>query len=167
MLETRTDCVKDGERAVSITRDFGAPRERVFPAWIDPEQLARWYAPAGCSIRFTRLEPRADGEFHSCITTPDGHECWCKGVYREVVAPARLVYSLCVADAKGNLVEPTAAGMDPEWPRETILTVTFEERGGGTRLTLQQSVSEALAVRTGAHPSWLQMLDNLEQELAL
>jgi uncharacterized protein YndB with AHSA1/START domain len=151
---------------VVITRVFDAPRSLVFRAWTDPDQLHRWFAPRDCTIEFRTIEPRPGGAFHSCIRSPDGHECWCKGVYREVVEPERLVYTMEIADEMGNSVDPEDAGMDPEWPRETILTVTFVEEGQGTRLTLHQTVLESLARRTGAHPSWLDMLDRLAHELA-
>jgi hypothetical protein len=44
--------------------------------------------------------------------------------------------------------------------------VTLEEVRGGTKLTLEQTVSEALARHTGAHPSWLEMLDRLAAMIA-
>jgi uncharacterized protein YndB with AHSA1/START domain len=152
---------------VVITRDFDAPREQVFRAWTDPAQLHRWFAPDGCAIEFAHIDVRPGGAFHSCVRTPDGHECWCVGEYREVVPPARLVYTMAVADAQGNHRDPADVGMDPAWPRETVLTVTFDEPAPGkTRLTLHQTVSESLAKRTGAHPSWLGMLDRLGEMLA-
>ena len=153
-------------REVVITRVFDAPRELVFAAWTDPWHLARWYAPDGCSVHFRTLDVRPGGTFHSCIRSPGGHACWCTGVYREIVRPKRIVYTLAVADETGNPVEPAEVGMDPDWPRESVLTVTFAEHGRGTLLTLHQTVSEALAKRTGAHPSWLQMLDRLAADLA-
>lgn len=151
---------------VLITRVFDAPRDLVFRAWTDPEQLAHWYAPQGCTIEFRSLDVREGGTFHSCIRTPDGHDCWCVGTYTELVAPERLVYSMAVADANGNRIAPTDAGMDPEWPHETIVTVTFTEHDGRTTLTLHQNVSETLAKRTGAHPSWLSMFERLDEQLA-
>lgn len=158
--------VQPAEEEVLITRVFDAPRDLVFNAWTDPEHLMRWYAPHGCTIDFRQLDPRPGGVFHSCIHTPTGHDCWCKGVYREVVAPERIVFTMAVADENGNPVEPVDAGMDPSWPRETVVTVTLADLGGRTKLTLHQTVSEALAKRTGAHPSWLQMLDRLAEDLA-
>jgi uncharacterized protein YndB with AHSA1/START domain len=153
------------ERQVFITRVFDAPRDLVFKAWTDPEHLVRWYAPRGCAIHFSRIDLRPGGAFHSCIRTPDGHDCWCTGVYREIAAPERLVFTMVAADADGNPVEPAEVGMDPDWPRETTVTVTFAELGRKTELTLRQTVSEALAKRTGAHPSWIEMLDRLAEDL--
>lgn len=144
---------------VVITRIFNAPRELVFAAWSDPEQLANWHAPQGCSIEFEKLDFRTGGDFVSVLTTPQGVGCHCKGTYLEIVEPERIVYSL------GFLYGPPA-GMDPDWPAETVVTVTFENEGSGTKLTLHQTVSEALAKRTGAYPSWLQMLDRLEEVVA-
>jgi uncharacterized protein YndB with AHSA1/START domain len=166
MIPKNDSTMATPDREVFITRDFEAPRELVFAAWTDPVHLARWFAPHGCEISFREIEVREGGVFHSCIRPPGGHDCWCRGVYREVAAPERLVFTMAVADEQGNLIEPTEAGMDPDWPRETVVTVTLAEQDGKTRLTLRQTVSEALAKRTGAHPSWLQMLDRLEGELA-
>jgi uncharacterized protein YndB with AHSA1/START domain len=154
------------DREVLITRVFDAPRDLVFQAWTDPEHLQRWYAPRGCTIRFAALDLRQGGTFHSCIHTPDGHDCWCKGTYLEVAAPERIVYTMAIADQHGNLLGPVEAGMDSDWPRETTVTVTFAEVGGQTKLTLHQTVSEELAKRTGAHPSWIEMMDRLAEDLA-
>jgi uncharacterized protein YndB with AHSA1/START domain len=153
------------DREVLITHVFDAPRDLVFRAWTDPEHLKRWFAPTGCTVHFARLDIRPGGAFHSCIRGPQG-DCWCRGIYREVVAPERIVFTMAVADKDGNRIDPPAAGMDPDWPRETVVTVTFAERAGRTTLTLHQTVSEALAKRTGAHPSWISMLDRLAEGLA-
>ena len=154
------------DREVLITRVFDAPRELVFRAWTDPEHLKRWFAPRGCSVAFPSIDLRQGGEFHSCIRTPDGQDCWCKGTYLEIVAPERIVYTMAMADEHGNLVDSTDAGKDSDWPRETTVTVTFAEQGNRTKLTLHQTVSEELAKRTGAYPSWLEMLDRLAENLA-
>jgi uncharacterized protein YndB with AHSA1/START domain len=150
---------------VVISRVFDAGRELVFRAWTQPELLQRWYAPLGCTVRFIKLDVRPGGTFHSCIQNPDFPDCWCIGVYQEVVVPERLVFTMVVADAQGNAAEPAAVGMDPDWPRETVVTVTFVEHEGKTTVTLQQTVSESLAKRTGAYPSWLDMLDRLSDTL--
>ena len=152
------------DRTVVISRVFDAPRELVFEAWTTPECLLRWFAPHGCAFHIERIDVRPGGGFHSCIR--DGaFECWCVGSYQEIVRPERLVYTLAIADRQGNKVAAAAAGHDERWPQETLLTVTFEELDGKTRLTLRQNVSEALAKQTGAYPSWLEMLERLEELL--
>jgi uncharacterized protein YndB with AHSA1/START domain len=146
---------------IRIERVFAAPRELVFEAWTKPELLLQWYAPHGCTIHFEKIDVRPGGRFHSCIHNPSFGDCWCVGVYREIARPKRIVYTIATADSDGNEIEPAQAGHDPRWPRQTLVTVTLAEVRGGTKLTLEQNVSESLARHTGAHPSWLQMLDRL------
>lgn len=159
-MTTQTD------QEVMITRVFNASPEQVFDAWASTENLHRWYAPPGCGIRFEKLDFRTGGSYLSCILTPSGHECWCKGNYHEVQRPSRIVFTMEVADSAGNSKSPVEMGMDPQWPQETVLTVTFEPQETQTLLTLHQTVSESLAKKTGAHPSWLLMLDRLSEILA-
>ena len=156
----------DDARTLRIERRFDAPRELVFDAWTRPEYLMQWYAPHGCTVHIAKLDARPGGRFHFCIRNPSFGDCWCVGAYREIVRPERIVYTLATADSEGNEIEPVQAGHDPRWPRETLVRITFEAVRGGTKLTLEQSVSEALAKHTGAHPSWLQMLDRLDALLA-
>lgn len=150
------------ERLVSINRVFDAPRAMVFQAWTDAEQLLKWFAPQGCSISFKSIDIRPGGEFHSCIRTEDGYECWCKGIYLVVKSPEQLVFSMSNVDQAGNLIDPVTIGMDPDWPSETIVTVTLTDIGGRTKMSLRQTVSESVAQRTGALPSWLDMFNRLE-----
>jgi len=46
------------------------------------------------------------------------------------------------------------------------VTVTLAEHDGKTKLTLHQTVLESVAKRTGAHPSWIEMLDRLAKQLS-
>jgi len=152
------------EQQILITRLLDAPPALVFKAWTDAEHLPRWFAPPGCTIVFHRLDIREGGTFLSCIHGPDDFECWCAGEYREIT-PERIVYTMVNTDEHGNPVDPASIGMDPAWPRETIVTVSILAHEGKTKLVLQQTVSEELAKRTGAHPSWLLMLDRLAEQL--
>jgi uncharacterized protein YndB with AHSA1/START domain len=176
--------IAEDTRTLRIERTFEAPRELVFEAWTRPEYLTQWYAPHGCTIRVVKLDVRPGGRFHWCIDNPSlplqrilrprhsripaqHGECWCIGEFREIVRPERLVYTLATADSAGNAIEPAQAGHDPRWPRESLVKVTLTEVRGATLLTLEQNVLESLAKHTGAHPSWLQMLDRLSALVAV
>jgi uncharacterized protein YndB with AHSA1/START domain len=154
------------DRQVFIERLFDAPRELVFQAWTDPAILARWYAPHGCTIAIQEYDFREGGVIRTEIRSPDGHACRCAGAFGRIVVPERIVFDLGIVNEQGDPVEPASVGMDPDWPRTTTIDVTFEEREGRTLLTLRQNVSEALAKRTGAYPSWLQMFERLDVALA-
>jgi uncharacterized protein YndB with AHSA1/START domain len=150
---------------VYITYEFNAPVHLVLEAWTDPEQLLQWFAPTGCGLTFKSIDVRKGGSFHSCISHPQFGDCWCKSTYLEVDYPNRLVFTMEVADENGNSISAVEAGMDSEWPDVTTVDVTFTENNGKTTVVLRQTVSEALAKKTGAYPSWLLMMDRLQELL--
>jgi uncharacterized protein YndB with AHSA1/START domain len=144
-----------------ITHVFDAPRELVFNAWTNPEQLKHWYAPDGCTIEFKSIEVKVGGEFHSCIHDPLHGECWIKGTYLEAIFPEKLVFTMILSDAQGNVVSAGDAGKPEDWPQAIRTTVTFAAVGEQTKITLHQTVAEAEARKTGAYQSWLSMFDRL------
>lgn len=157
--EAKTQTMADKD--VFLSHVFNAPREMVFTAWIDPEQLLKWFAPKGCSINYEKIDVKTGGIYHSCILDPVHGECWCKGTYLEVTFPEKIVCTMEITDREGNDINSTDAGKDDMWPTKTILTITFTEIGGKTHLSLHQTVSEKLANRTGALPGWINMLERL------
>ncbi|MHA4808051.1 SRPBCC family protein [Flavitalea flava] len=152
---------------VFIEEIFNASPAKVFSAWTDPEKLMKWYAPDGCTVFFKKINIKTGGQFHSCISNPQFGDCWCIGEYKEVVPNSRIVFTLINADENGNPINPVEIGMDPDWPGETLVTVTLTEENGQTKLQLRQTVSPEIAKRTGAYPSWLQMLNKMQTVLHL
>lgn len=153
---------QQSKNEVFIEETFNASVERVFDAWTYPEKLMKWFAPNGCTVSFKKLEAKPGGVFHLCISNSDYGDCWCIGEYKEVIPNKKLVFSMNNADENGNLIDPVSIGMDKEWPGITLVTVTFEAMNGKTKLTLHQTVDMDLAKKTGAYPSWLQMLENMQ-----
>jgi len=125
-----------------ITRVFNAPREMVWRAWTEREQLVRWFGPKGSTIAHAKLDLRPGGTFHYAMRGPDGREMWGKWTFREIVAPERLVMVICFSDAQGG-IKP--APMIDNWPLETLSTTTFEEHDGKTTITLRWSPLNATA----------------------
>lgn len=161
MTRTPLDSPNTDGQELEIRRIFNAPRELVFKAWSDRHHLESWFAPVGCTLEIKKLEFCTGGQFHQCIRNPQFGECWTIGRYLEITAPDRIVCTMALADSEGQPIDAIAAGHAPEWPSETRLTVTFKEWNGQTHLTLHQTVDQNLAKRTGAYPSWIQMLDRL------
>jgi uncharacterized protein YndB with AHSA1/START domain len=150
-----------------ITRVFSAPRRLVFSAWTEPERLVRWWAPKDFTTPFCTVDLRPGGKFHFCMRTPEGREIWGIGVYREIVAPERLVYIDSFADADGNPVPPAHYGMSDSHPAETLVTVTFADHEGGTKVTLRHSLPESVEERKGTEQGWGEMFDRLERHLSV
>lgn len=155
-----------GSPVLRLHRVFDYPREVVFDAWTDARLLARWFAPHGCTLLVKRLDVHPGGGFHWCVRNPAFGDCWTIGAFLEIVRPERLVFTSTIADAAGVPATPESQGHDPGWPAETVVHVTFAEQGMRTHVTLEQNVAEALARHTGAYTGWVQMLDQLERQLA-
>lgn len=147
---------------VFIEDTINASVEKVYNAWTNPEKLMQWFAPEGCSIKFKTLDIKPGGCFHSYISNPQFGDCWCIGTYKEIELNTKLVFTMMNTDEHGNRIDPTTIGMDAEWPAETIVTIIFREENGKTKLQLRQTVLQEIAKKTGAYPSWLQMLNKLK-----
>ena len=122
---------------------FDAPRETAFKAWTEAERLGKWWGPKGMPIRVARLDPRPGGMFLYAMRRPDGDEMWGRFVYREVVAPERLVFLSSFSNEQGEITR--APFFDGGWPLEVLNTVTFADRGGKTLLSLRGVSHEATA----------------------
>jgi uncharacterized protein YndB with AHSA1/START domain len=101
------------------------------------------------------------------MRSPEGKDYFGKGVYREIVEPERIIYTDFFVDEKGNPVPPSHYGISPDWPQETLVTVTFAEHKGGTKLTLQHAVGSVPdSERDMCQQGWSEMLDKLAGHLA-
>ena len=154
------------ERALVITRIFAAPRELVWKAWTEPERLMRWWGPKNFTAPFCRIDLRVGGAYLSCMRSAEGQEYWSTGVYREIVAPSRLVCTDSFADEKGNVVPASHYGMSGDWPEELLITVTFEEQAGKTRLTLRHEGIPAGEMSEQCAAGWNESFDKLAESLA-
>src|SRR5262245_62679727 len=117
-----------------ISRVFDAPRELVFKAQAESERLERWWGAKGFTTRVIKLDFRPSGVFHYSMRTPDGPEMWGKFVYRDIVAPERIVFINSFADKEGNTIQ---APFSPTWPLEILNTLTFSEHRGTNTLTIR------------------------------
>ena len=138
-----------------ITRIFDAPRSLVFKSWIAPEHLVRWWGPQGFTLPSCDMDRRPGGKYRFHMRGPDGDDHWSQGIFREIVEPERLVLAGYWADAEGN----------PKGP-EALLTVTFEDINGETRLTLHQAVFESVTARDAHRGGWTSSLERLAEYLA-
>jgi uncharacterized protein YndB with AHSA1/START domain len=120
-------------REFIITREFAAPRELVFKAWIDPRHLAQWWGPAGFTNPVCEWDARPGGKIYDVMRAPNGVDYPMGGEFREIVAPERLVFSCGALDEKGKMLF------------EFLHTATFTERSGKTKLTLLSRVTMTTA----------------------
>ena len=154
MAATTDAATATAERELVITRVFNAPRRLVFKAWTEPEHLVRWWGPRGFTTISGRMDVRPGGTWFRAMRAPDGSEHRKCGVYREIVAPERLVFTYLSEDAGGNSAP------------ETLVTVTFADLDGKTRLTLRQALFESIAARDLHRGGWTECLERFAEYLA-
>jgi uncharacterized protein YndB with AHSA1/START domain len=144
-----------GELDLVITRIFDAPRELVFRMWIEPEHLARWGGPRGLTFTIIKMDARPGGAYRFKMTGLNGADQWSQGIYREIVPPQRLVFTTGWTDAEGNPTSPY-----------TLLTLTFQEYEGRTKLTLHQTGFESVRLRDSHREGYLSTLERLDAYVA-
>jgi len=138
-----------------LAREFNVPRDRVFAAWTDVGQVSRWWAPTGFTPLSCDLDLRPGGVWRRRLRTPDGNLMTKHGVYREIVPPERLVFTYITEHATGII------------DRETLVTVTFDDLGGRTRLTLKHTAFETEEARDDHQGGWTGALERFTAFMAV
>lgn len=113
-----------GEHEVAVARTFAAPRSLVFDAWTQPALIQRWqYGPDGWSMPVCHVDLRVGGAYRfEWEHAARGERMGAGGVFRQIDAPARLVFTEV---------------FDEAWyTGECVVTVTFEDAAGGTLVTM-------------------------------
>jgi uncharacterized protein YndB with AHSA1/START domain len=151
-----------------ISRLLAAPRELVFRVFTERDHLLRWWGPKGAQVQSATLDLRPGGSFHYSMQGPGGATLWGKFVYREIVAPERIVFVNSFSDASGGL---TRHPMNPLWPLELLSTITYESRGSGTLVTvrwqpLPPATPEERAAFDAAHANMQQGWSGTFEQLA-
>ena len=147
-----------GERTVTLTRVFDAPRDLVWRAWTDPKHMAQWFGPHGFTSSVPELSVRVGGALRIVMHGPDGNDYPMKGVFREVLKPERLVFTTIAIDKTGKHL------------LEGETTVTFAESNNKTTLVLQTHavglVPIAPQMLAGMEAGWTQSIDKLGELVA-
>ena len=107
---------------IAMTREFDAPQHLVFDAMTRPEHVRRWFGCEAFTLPICEIDLRVGGAYRFVMRSPDGSESTLQGVYREIVRPKRVVFVECIL---------MPGFTSPEYQ----VTSTFDDIGGGTRLT--------------------------------
>jgi len=147
------------DKEILMSRVFDAPRHLVFEAMTKPEHVRRWWACMdGMTMAVCEIDLRVGGKYRYVTRMPDGSEFAFNGVYKEIVAPSRIVHS--------EIFEPF-----PDSP--TLVTMTLEERDGKTHyqthVVHQTKEARDMHIQSGMEVGANFALDRIEeiaQELA-
>ena len=157
-MRNETIAERTADRELVVRRTFNAPARIVFDAWTKPGLLKRWWAPRSFGVSLFECESdlRVGGTYRYAFgRDPKNPEVF-SGRYLEVNPPSRLVLT--------QLYERMSE------VGEAVVTATFEESQGSTRLTLHQLFpsKDALegALAAGMEHGMRVTLDQLDELVA-
>lgn len=136
------------QRMLVLTRELKAPAQLVFEAWSDPKHLVQWWGPNNFTLPHCEQDFRVGGKYRFCMRAPDGSDHWVRGQYLEITEPLRLVFTWLREEG------------DDIWC-DTIVALSFRERGGLTTLTLNQTTFATTAHCDEHRDGWNECLDRL------
>lgn len=153
MVAKSQEATATSNRELTLTRMLDAPPHRVFDVWTQPEHLSRWLGPREFIATVCTMDVRVGGRYRICLRSPDGTHHWMQGVYREIIAPHRLVFTFAWEDETGQ----------PK--HETLITLMFTEHDGKTKLDFHQALFESVEGRDSHRQGWSESFDRLEAYL--
>ena len=103
--------------SLELTHTFSAPRDKVFNAWTEGEQILQWFGSKGSKTLEATVDLRVGGEWSMTHRLADGQKIMVHGTFREVVVPEKLVYTWSFSAPEHGEV------------RDSVVTVEFRERG--------------------------------------
>jgi uncharacterized protein YndB with AHSA1/START domain len=138
-------------REVRITRTFNAPRELVFRAWLDPEQIVAWMAPAGLDVprSSVQVDARVGGRISYSMVDPSSGQEY------------PVVFEIVEMSEPDLLLFESPAQPEFGFHERTSTRVVFEENGGETTLTITQGPHTDETI-SDADAGWTSILDKLD-----
>lgn len=134
---------------LQVSRVIKAKREKVFEAWIKPELMAKWFCPQDLKVADVTADAKVGGKYH--IAMKDTHKTFITfGTYKEIVPNKRLVFTW-------EWEEPDQA--------ESVVTVDFEDRDGGTEVTVTHERYVDIQGEKGHLEGWTSALVNLAKQV--
>lgn len=155
-----------------ISRMLDAPAEQVFKVWTEPKYLSQWWGPRNFTTPVCEIDLRVGGAHRTVMRDADGTDYPIKGVFKEIVAPELLVMTMDCSEHPQewhDMVNPDHAKGNNNPAGEMLQTVTFEEIGDQTLLTIRTRFESAAIrdamVKMGMNEGWTESLERLEEYL--
>ncbi|MEE1929679.1 SRPBCC domain-containing protein [Streptomyces sp. TRM 70351] len=142
----------DMSQGFTITRMLDAPRDLVWRAWTEPDEMARWFHPRGATTprEEVHVDLRVGGRYgYVMVADGTGERVSTGGTYLEIDEPGRLVFTWGHPDA--------AADASP------VITLTFADLGAKTEMTFRLQGAPGQAGDGFMHDGWTSALDVLAE----
>ena len=142
--------VQSGELTLEMVRALPVAPARVFAAFSDSDELAKWFGPEGFSVGHREFDPRVGGTYRIEMQPPESDPFYLGGEFREVDPPGRLAFTFVYEDP------------DPD-DVETLVELSFRDRGESTEVAFTQGRFKTRARRELHRDGWADSFDRLEQ----
>lgn len=157
-----SDTHQEGDAPVArVRRTVAAPRYEVYRAWLDPDVMRTWFAPAGFGVAGVEVDERVGGRVRVWHVDEDG---------RDVGGHESEILELVPGERIAMRFRFVGPDRTHDSGPETLLTVTFTPADGGTvveivheRLEALRAVRPDIADQVGA--GWASALENLARAL--
>jgi len=138
---------------LEIKRVLPAAPSAVFRAFSAPDELAKWWGPAGFTTPSLEFSPRVGDGYRIEMQPPEGDPFYLTGEFREVDPSVRLAYTFVWEDP------------DPD-DLETLVDLSLRDLGDSTEVVLTQRAFKTEARRELHRNGWTDSFDKLEQFLS-
>lgn len=125
--------------SLMVRRTIRAPAERLFEAWVEPEQLTRWWGPEDATCGEAEIDLRVGGAYRISNEFTDGRIIWISGEFERITPPHELVYSWLVENVTDI----------PE-----RVTVRFQAVEGATEVTIIHDRITDPEIRASHEAGW-------------
>jgi uncharacterized protein YndB with AHSA1/START domain len=144
---------QSGESTLEIKRVLPAAPSVVFGAFIDADELARWWGPEGFTVPSLEFNPRVGDSYRIEMQPPEGDRFYLAGEFREVDPPARLAFTFVWEDP------------DPD-DVQTLVELSFRDLGESTEVLLTQAPFKTEARHELHRNGWTDSFDKLERSIS-
>ena len=141
---------RSDEFTLAMKRGFPAVRAVVFRAFVDPNQLAKWFGPKGFTIPSVEFSPRVGQHYRIEMQPPHGEHFSLIGEVCEVASPSRLAFTFVWEEPNPDDVE-------------TQVGLSFRDLGESTEVDFTQGLFKTEERRALHHDGWSDSFDKLEQ----
>jgi uncharacterized protein YndB with AHSA1/START domain len=164
--------VEKKEREVVLTSHIDAPRELVFRAWTNPEQVKKWWGPGGFSIPVCEIDLRKGGSYR-IVMHGQGKEYPMKGIYLDIAENEKLTFTVNVEEHPQewkHLLNENLGFKANDSSLESVIDASFKDEDGKTKLTIithfgTDSVRDAY-LKIKMVEGWTESLERLQELLS-
>ena len=154
-MTINSEVQKPDDATLVVRRVLNATPELAFEAWTSAEHIQQWMRPEpGMEVPRASMDLRVGGKFRIQMKTPDGEFFTAVGVFKEVKAPTRLVYTWDFEK------DGSGAEFGEVEGKTSLVTVEFLQRGERTEFILTHSRFATVESRDSHAGGWEKLVES-------